>query len=178
MNRTIAILALLLACCGSRREEANPNMSTPTAAADVTITSSAFTHGGTLPTRYGCSGQSLSPPLSFAGVPKGAKSLALIVTDPDAPSGTFTHWVAWNIPPDTKEIAEGHAAPGSEGTSDFGKRGYGGPCPPSGSHRYFFHLYALDTTLDLAADSERADVERAMNGHVLAKGELMGTYRR
>ncbi len=151
----------------------------PTAtAADLQIISPAFTNQSEIPKKYGCAGQSVSPPLSFAGVPPQTKGLALIVTDPDAPSGLFTHWVVWNIPPQTSSIGEGQSPGGTEGKNSFGKTGYDAPCPPSGSHRYIFDLYALDTALDLAPGSQREDVEKAMKGHVLAKGQILGTYRK
>lgn len=137
----------------------------------MTVASPAFLNGAEIPREYGCGGAGTVPPLSFASVPQSAKSLALIATDPDAPGGLFTHWVVWNIPP-------GAAPHGVEGKNDFGKTGYGPPCPPSGSHRYFFDVYALDTTIDLPAGSTREAVEAAMKGHVLARGELVGTYRK
>jgi Raf kinase inhibitor-like YbhB/YbcL family protein len=178
MSRTFLFTVFLLACCGPRQQEVTDTMSTTTAVADVTVTSPAFITGGEIPKQYGCAGESLSPPLSFAGVPAGTKSLALIMTDPDAPGGLFTHWVVWNIPPDKASIAEGRSPGGSEGKNSFGKRGYGAPCPPTGSHRYIFDVYALDTTLDLAPGAGREDVENAMRGHVLAKGQTLGTYRK
>jgi len=142
----------------------------------MTITSPAFTDGGAIPQKYGCGGESISPPLAIGGVPKGAKTLALIVTDPDAPGGTFTHWLVWNIPPANTSIAEGQAPGGTEGKSDYGKRGYGPPCPPSGSHHYLFDVYALDVSLTLDANAERAAVEKAISGHILAQGRIVGTY--
>lgn len=111
-------------------------------------------------------------------MPASAKSLALIVTDPDAPRGTFTHWVVWNIPSNTTSIAAGQEPPGSQGKNDFGANGYGAPCPPSGSHRYVFHVSAVDTMLNVPAGASRADVEKAMKGHVVAEGELVGKYRK
>ena len=129
------------------------------------LTSSVFKHKEKIPTKYTCDGDDVSPPLKIEEAPEGTKSFALIVDDPDAPVGTWVHWVVWNIPADTKDIAE-NTAPGTEGLNDFGKTPYGGPCPPSGTHRYFFKLYALDTELDLT-DAKKKDLEKAMDGHIL-----------
>ena len=150
----------------------------------MTITSPAFATGAMIPPECGYSGANTSPPLAFAGVPAEAKSLALIVDDPDAPAGTWVHWVAFNIPagigelakniPPQKELPDGMR----QGTNDFRKIGYGGPCPPSGTHRYFFKLYALDAALSLAAGATKAQLLEAMKGHILAQAELMGKCRR
>jgi Raf kinase inhibitor-like YbhB/YbcL family protein len=144
------------------------------------VTSAAFQEGATIPTQYTGDGKDLSPPLSWTGVPQGTKSLALICDDPDAPRGTWVHWVLFNIPSDQKELA-GEKLPGGarQGKNDFGNIGYGGPAPPKGKpHRYFFKLYALDTTLDLPAGATKAQLEAAMKGHILAEGQIMGTYQR
>lgn len=152
----------------------------------LAISSSAFPPGGEIPRVYTCDGRDISPPLAWTGVPAGTKSLVLIVDDPDAPDPraprmTWVHWVLYNLPPDTAGLAEGIAAlpPGTrEGTNDWKRTGYGGPCPPVGRHRYFHRVYALDTVLpDLGAPT-RAGLERAMEGHVLAQAELVGTYQR
>ena len=141
------------------------------------ITSSAFQEGGNIPSKFTCDGADVNPALRFEGAPVEAKSLALIVDDPDAPSGLFTHWLAWNIDPKTTDVAENSApAKAVQGTNDFPKTGYGGPCPPSGTHRYFFKIFALDQMLDLKAGAKRAEVDAAMRGHVIAQGELMGRY--
>ncbi len=142
------------------------------------ISSSAFADGKSIPSKYTCDGADTSPPLSIEGVPPGAKSLALIMDDPDAPGGTFDHWIVWNIDPKTTAIAEGQSPKGITGRNGFGKDGYGGPCPPSGEHRYYFKLYALDMTLNLPPSSKKADLEKAMKGHTLADGQMMGRYRR
>lgn len=145
----------------------------------LTITSPAFTGGGAIPAKYTCDGADVSPPLTIGAVPAGAKSLALILDDPDAPMGTWVHWVAWNIPATTREIQEnGLPAGAGQGKNDWKRNSYGGPCPPSGTHRYFFRLYALDTTLNIGSSTSKHDLEKAMQGHILAKGELMGTYKR
>ena len=147
--------------------------------ADLTITSSAFVHKTAIPARYTCDGRDINPPLNIDAVPDGTMSLALIVDDPDAPVGTWVHWVAWNIPPQTREIKESSFPAGAvQGLNDWKRNSYGGPCPPFGTHRYFFKLYALDTTLVLAPPTTKADLVRAMTGRIIAQGELMGTYRR
>jgi Raf kinase inhibitor-like YbhB/YbcL family protein len=145
----------------------------------LTISSVAFLHHGRIPAKYTCDGDDINPPLTIMNNTPGAKSLALIVDDPDAPRGTWVHWVVWNISPDIKEITE-HTVPAgaSEGMKDFRKRSYGGPCPPSGIHRYFFKLYALDTTLALGAGTTKADLEKAMKGHILRQAEFVGLYER
>jgi len=148
------------------------------------ISSSAFSEGGTIPKKFTCDGPDASPQLSWSGAPASTQSFALIMDDPDAPVGTWVHWVFYNLPANIKELAEGvekkeQAAGGVQGRNDFKKIGYGGPCPPPGMpHRYFFKLYALDSKLDLKAGASKADVERAMKGHILAQGQLVGRYGR
>jgi Raf kinase inhibitor-like YbhB/YbcL family protein len=146
--------------------------------ARMKITSSAFHEGGNIPSKFTCDGSDTSPPLQITGIPSEAKSLVLIADDPDAPGGLFTHWLVWNIPPQTNSIAEGSAPKGVHGTNDFGKSGYRGPCPPPGTHRYSFKIFALDRELDLPSGAKRSQVDAAMKGHVIAQGELMGRYAR
>jgi Raf kinase inhibitor-like YbhB/YbcL family protein len=146
--------------------------------ATMKITSSAFHEGANIPSKFTCDGSDTSPPLQIAGVPSGAKSLVLIVDDPDAPSGLFTHWLVWNIPPQTGSIAEASAPQGVQGANDFGKSGYRGPCPPPGTHRYSFKIFALDRELELRSGAKRSQVDAAMKGHVIAQGELVGRYAR
>lgn len=146
--------------------------------AKMNVTSSAFQEGANIPSKFSCDGANSSPPLQISDVPSEAKSLVLIVDDPDAPSGLFTHWVVWNISPQTSTIAEGSVPKGVQGTNDFGKSGYGGPCPPSGTHRYYFKIFALDRELDLPSGAKRGQLDAAMKGHVIAQGELMGRYSR
>jgi Raf kinase inhibitor-like YbhB/YbcL family protein len=146
--------------------------------AKMKITSSAFQQGGNIPSKFSCDGANTNPPLQISDVPLGAKSLVLIVDDPDAPSGLFTHWAIWNISSQTSTIAEGSTPKGVQGTNDFGKSGYGGPCPPSGAHRYYFKIFALDRELDLPSGAKRSQLDAAMKGHVIAQGELMGRYAR
>jgi Raf kinase inhibitor-like YbhB/YbcL family protein len=143
----------------------------------LSVKSPAFENNQLIPAKYTCDGNDVNPPLTIEGIPEGTKTLALIVDDPDAPMGTWDHWIVWNIPATTSKIEE-NAVPGTEGMNDFRRRSYGGPCPPSGTHRYFFKVYALDVKLDLSPTSRKRDVEKAMQGHVLAKGELVGLYRR
>ncbi len=144
----------------------------------ITITSPAFQEGGTIPVKYSCDGQNISPQLDWSSLPDGAKSLVLIVEDPDAPGGTFIHWVLYGLPASLKGLAEG-ANTGVQGTNSFRKGGYGGPCPPRGStHRYYFKLYALDTNLNLKPGASKSDVEKASSGHILAQGQLMGRFGR
>jgi Raf kinase inhibitor-like YbhB/YbcL family protein len=146
---------------------------------ELSIASPAFLPDGMIPSKYTCDGADVNPPLLIGHVPEKTRSLALIVDDPDAPVGTWVHWVVWNIGADTKEIPENSAPPGAlQGTNDFRKQEYGGPCPPSGTHRYFFKLYALDSAPAVKAGATKAQVEEAMKGHVLAQAELIGLYRR
>jgi Raf kinase inhibitor-like YbhB/YbcL family protein len=140
------------------------------------LTSRAFEHGGRIPVRYTCDGEDVNPPLDIVEVPPGTRSLTLIVDDPDAPKGVWTHWVVYNSAVLT-HIGEGDI-PGDQAMNDFDQKAYGGPCPHTGAHRYFFRLYALDCMLDLAHERNREQVEQKMRGHVLAEAELMGTYSR
>jgi hypothetical protein len=144
------------------------------------LESPAFGNGAQVPKKYTCEGGNIGPPLAISGVPEKAKSLALVCDDPDAPMGTFVHWVAWGLPPSLREIAEGAKLPGVEGTNDFGRAGYGGPCPPRGHgpHRYSFRIYALDTQMNLRPGASKHDLERAMEGHIIGMAELVGTYER
>jgi len=150
----------------------------------IKITSSAFTEGSMIPKRYTCDAEDVSPDLAWTAVPDGTKSLALICDDPDAPMGNWVHWVLFNLPPDINKL---HAEiPPEEtlkngarhGKNDFGKFGYGGPCPPGGTHRYFFKLYALDTVIKLESGITKAQLLTAMERHILDEGQLMGKYKR
>jgi hypothetical protein len=143
------------------------------------LTSPAFEANGSIPSQYTCDGQNVSPPLMIGEVPLAAKSLALIVDDPDAPAGDWVHWLVWNIDPKTAEIGEGKVPAGAaQGRTDFGNNRWGGPCPPSGVHHYQFKLYALDSTLDLPETTTKNDLEKAMAPHTLERFTLVGTYRR
>jgi Raf kinase inhibitor-like YbhB/YbcL family protein len=150
----------------------------------ITITSTGFTDEDMIPRQYTCDGEDISPPLAWTGIPEGTKSLTLICDDPDAPVGTWVHWVLFNIPPSAKEL--GAKVPSKDtldngakhGTNDFGKLGYGGPCPPGGTHRYYFKLYALDAEIPSEAGITKAQLLKEMEGHILAEGQLMGRYKR
>jgi Raf kinase inhibitor-like YbhB/YbcL family protein len=145
----------------------------------VKIESSAFKDNEFIPSKYTCDGVNISPPLRINEAPENAKSLVLIVDDPDAPIKTWVHWTIWNIDPMTSEIAEGSYPKGAvEGMTDFGRTSYGGPCPPSGTHRYFFKLYALDSVLNLISSATVKDIEKEMHGHILDKAQLIGLYKR
>ena len=143
----------------------------------MNITSPAFEHNQMIPKKFTCQERDVNPTLMIADVPAGTKSLALIMDDPDAPMGTWVHWVVFDILPTTKEIKEA-SIPGKQGMNTFGRLNYGGPCPPSGTHRYFFKLYALDTLLDLKEGVNKNDLEKAMAGHTLQKTELIGLYKK
>ena len=146
---------------------------------ELTISSPAFGHNGSIPAKYTCDGKDINPPLAIGNVVPGTKSLALVVDDPDAPVGTWVHWVLWNIDPNTTEIREDSVPKGAiQGINDFRKHNYGGPCPPSGTHRYFFKIYALDTLLNPAPNSGKAEIEKKMQGHILAQAEIVGLYKR
>ncbi|MBI5415656.1 MAG: YbhB/YbcL family Raf kinase inhibitor-like protein [Candidatus Omnitrophica bacterium] len=156
------------------------------------LTSPAFEHNQMIPRKYTCQGEDINPPLAITGIPEGTQSLALIMDDPDAPMGTWVHWTVWNITPHIKEIQENMIPnlapwdpaspatplPAMEGITSFGKTGYGGPCPPSGTHRYFFKLYALDAQLSFKGTPSKQALEQAMRGHILEKTELVGLYKK
>src|SRR3990172_9922517 len=165
----VIILFLLFAIAGvylsqgTRKE--SPEIKPLIAESKMKISSPVFEHNQTIPVKYTCDGVDVNPPLIISDIPEGTKSLALISDDPDAPMGTWVHWTAWNISPESKEIAENSAPIGAvEGMTSFGDKGYGGPCPPSGTPRYFFKLYALDAMLDLPQSAKAADIEKAMKG--------------
>jgi len=180
-------LALAVSACGS---EASPT-ATPVEAAEqgvplveIELKSAAFASGEPIPVQYTCDGDDISPPLQWSDPPQGTQSFALIADDPDAPGRTWVHWVLYNLPADSRSLSE--AVPsdadlpdGSQhGNNSWNRFGYGGPCPPSGTHRYFFKLYALDTILDLDPGKSKDNLLQAIEGHVLAQAELMGTYTR
>jgi len=144
------------------------------------LMSSAFAHGERIPTRYTCEGQNISPALEWSDPPRGTETFALIMDDPDAPSGTWVHWILFNLPATIRDLSERAHLPADsqEGWNSWGRPGYGGPCPPSGTHRYFFKLYALDTKIKLPPHPDKDQLLRAMENHVLAQTELIGTYSR
>jgi Raf kinase inhibitor-like YbhB/YbcL family protein len=150
--------------------------------AKMEIQSLAFQEGGVIPNLYTCKGKNISPPLSWSGVPAGTAGIALIVEDPDAPMGTYDHWVVFNLPPDSNDLPE--AVPAGkrlsngalQGVTTGGKNGYLGPCPPSGTHRYFFKIYAVDKKIDLKSGATKKELLKAMQRHILAEGQLMGMF--
>ena len=143
------------------------------------LASTAFKNNGQIPAKYTCDGENISPPLSITELPQGTQSLVLIVDDPDAPVGTFTHWLVWNIDPQTTLISEGNVPEFAvQGKNDFGKNEWGGPCPPSGTHHYQFELHALDQKLDFAPTIDKDNLEKAMQGHILSYAQLIGLYQR
>jgi Raf kinase inhibitor-like YbhB/YbcL family protein len=180
-------IALAVSRCGA---DSSPTATSVEAAGQgepmmkIELESAAFAPGGPIPTRYTCDGDDISPPLQWSDPPTRTQSFALIVDDPDAPSGTWVHWVLYNLPADTRSLAEAIPSDadlqgGSRNGSNSWKRlGYGGPCPPGGTHRYFFKLYALDTVLNLDSGESKDSLLQALEGHILAQGELMGTYTR
>jgi len=182
LKRTAVLMSAILLIC-SCKSRAGDEQKEGGAKVEIKITSSAFKNDGLIPSKYTCDGEDISPPLQWEA-PQGAKSIALICDDPDAPMGTFVHWVLFNLPADVKELAEkvpvSRTLPNgaAHGITDFGRIGYGGPCPPSGTHRYFFKIYALDTKLDLPAGAHKSQLLKAMEGHILAQGQLVGKYKR
>ncbi|MFI5455526.1 MAG: YbhB/YbcL family Raf kinase inhibitor-like protein [Isosphaerales bacterium] len=192
----ITSLLMLLASTGCGRTESLP--ADDPGRLTIQLRSPAFAEGGMIPKTFTCDGSDRSPPLEWSGVPASARALALICDDPDAPGGTWSHWVVFNLPSQLKALREGvpkeetipeasttvsesvveELSKARQGKNDFGKNGYGGPCPPSGTHRYFFRLYALDATLDLGSNATRAEVIKAIEGRILAEGRLAGKYRR
>ena len=189
-SQAITLLSLLLGVtgCATRPQVSGQNSAatstSPTTGGSIKLTSTAFKEGEPIPRQYTCNGVNVSPSLEWSGVPKSAKTVVIIADDPDAPAGAWVHWVLYNLPADNIGMVENLPATdelkagGFQGKNDFGKIGYGGPCPPSGMHRYFFKIYALDSELPLKAGATKAEVEKAMEGHVVAQGQLMGTYRR
>ncbi len=180
------ILTILLFCVTSGNSESDtPKTRKGDSAMDtITVVSTAFGQMQPIPEAYTCDGADVSPPLSWGELPAGTKSIALICDDPDAPRGTWVHWVAYDLPPTCQGLPQGVEKTGTlkgggkQGKNDFPEIGYNGPCPPGGTHRYFFKVYALDTMLDLPPGKTKREVEKAMKGHVLGRGELTGTYSR
>jgi len=184
MKATFFIVALVLVIFGifSILDKDNKNNNAPIVMKNtpiMQITSNAFINGESIPPKYTCDGEDINPELLLSGIPKGAQSLAIVLDDPDSPIGTWLHWTIWNLSPDTHILPEGYRlADETEGITSFGNIGYGGPCPGSGEHRYFFKLFALDTKLNLPSDTDRKELEGAMEGHVIDSAELMGLYSR
>jgi|ERR1700686_1953796 len=184
---TVVLLGLALMGCAKRPQivAQSPATNSPNRdRVEIKLTSAAFKEGEPIPRAYTCDGVNVSPPLEWSGVPKTAKTLAIVCDDPDAPGGTWVHWVLYNLPADNIGLVENLppteklAAGGFQGTNDFGKIGYGGPCPPSGTHHYVFRIHALDSELPLKAGATKAELLKAMEGHIVLQGQLIGTYRR
>jgi len=182
--RAYWLLIVLIFVCSCQRKEQAQTKKRGGEIMEIKITSAAFEEGGMIPRKYTCDGENVSPPLTWTSVPEGTRSIALICDDPDAPMGTFVHWVLFNLPPDITGLPEGVPTVseldngGKHGITDFGRVGYGGPCPPSGAHRYYFKLYALDTEVALPAGAKKKEALKAMEGHILGQGQLMGKYSR
>ena len=185
----VMVVCVLLSGCSHESTPANVNSgagSTPTPINQtMKLTSTVFTEGGPIPSKYTCDGENISPPLTWSGIPPSTKSLALIVDDPDAPGKTWVHWIVYNLSPASNSLNENMPATNQinsqafQGTNDFKKIGYGGPCPPSGTHRYFFKLYALDSTVTITSERATKDeLLRNMQGHIIAQAELIGLYKR
>jgi len=163
------VLAVLLVPAASGQDTAK--------IAPFRVFSPAFENEGQIPKKFGCGGENVNPPLRMENIPPGTKSMALLLDDLDAPRGTYVHWILWNLPPATGEIRENSVPGGAvQGTNDFKKQNYGGPCPPTRPHRYVFKVYALDTFLDLGPGATMPDLEKAIRGHVLAQAQLKGSY--
>jgi len=185
-NLILTLLFLFFAACGKSAPE--PVVQVPPKptqdSGQIRLISNAFKDGEGIPSQYTCDGVNISPPLEWNALPKTAKTVAIIAEDPDAPSGTFVHWVLYNLPADNIGVVENVPLTdtlkvgGFQGKNDFEKIGYGGPCPPSGTHRYLFKIYAVDSELPLKAAATKADLLKAMEGHVVAEGQLMGKYKR
>nr|WP_305891119.1 YbhB/YbcL family Raf kinase inhibitor-like protein [Methanolobus chelungpuianus] len=181
---TVLWLVLAAGCIGNDGNEAQEGLSDTEddglredqEAVGMLISSSAFDNGSQIPVRYTCDGENINPPLEFGNIPEGTESLVLIIDDPDAPSGSFTHWVVWDIPP-VSRIDE-NSVPGTVGMNSFGQTAYGGPCPSSGMHRYQFMVFALDTELNLTGRASADQIEGSMQDHILAQGLLTGRYGR
>jgi Raf kinase inhibitor-like YbhB/YbcL family protein len=186
MRKTIHILMMLpvVFCACENKGKPSDSAREEAVKMKIKVTSPAFEEGGMIPPKYTSDGENVSPPLNWEGVPEGTKSIALVSDDPDAPIGTWVHWVMWNVPADATHLSENvppdeNLPDGSrQGITDFRSHGYGGPSPPSGTHRYYFKIYALDTKLDISSNSKKADLLKAMEGHIITEGQLMGKYKR
>ncbi len=184
---TLLLIAPLIAGCASRSQSVTPPSpanTPPDNKAEIKLTSAAFKEGEAIPRAYTCDGVNISPPLEWSGVPKTARTIAIVADDTDAPGGTWVHWALYNLPAENiglvenLPLTENLKAGGFQGTNDFQKIGYRGPCPPSGTHHYYFRIYALDSELTLKAGATKAELLKAMDDHVVLQGRLMGTYRR
>ena len=182
----LALVCLSFASCSDSQQSKNSATPSPTNASigTIVITSPAFKDGQMIPQKYSCDGENVSPPLEWNGVPGGTKELALIVDDPDAPGKTWVHWVVYDLPPETTSLPENMTAKvepaklPKQGMNDFKKTAYGGPCPPSATHRYYFKVYALNDRTSFASPATKDDLLKSIEGHILAQGQLMGRYQR
>ena len=188
LRACLLVFCLIFTCAAADFARPITNSSTSSPASEDSmfqLKSNVFQANGNIPSRFTCEGENISPELSWSGAPEGTKTFALVLHDPDAPhKGGYTHWVAFNIPARVNHVAEnvpkssGFPGGGTQGKNDDGKSGYTGPCPPSGSHRYYFHLYAVDGQVNLGANTTKADLEEVLKGHILAQTELMGRYKK
>ena len=182
--KTCSVIAISIMVFGCGKKEAAESETKGEEIMDIQVSSTAFEEGGMIPAQYTADGANVSPPLTWSGIPEGTKCLALISDDPDAPMGTWVHWVLYNLPPGLTGLSENVPADeelaggGLHGVNDFRRYGYGGPAPPSGTHRYYLKLYALDAMLEVGPGLNKDELLKAMEGHVLAKGQLMGKYTR
>ncbi len=182
----VILLSLALSSCTGQTPSAGSSTPSPLplSSTSLQVASTSFKEGQLIPRHYTCDGVNISPPLEWSGVPQSAKTIALVADDPDAPGGTWVHWIFYNLPAANIGLVENLPADeslkagGFQGKNDFGKIGYGGPCPPSGTHHYYFRVYAVDSELPLKAGATKAELLKAMEGHILAQGQLMGTYAR
>jgi len=182
MSKLLAVVVVVMVFCFAAKGE---DISEREVEMSIKVTSEAFEDGGLIPVKYTCDGEDISPALSWGPLPADTKSVAVIVDDPDAPMGTFVHWVLYNLPADTTELAAGveaeetHEDGTRQGVNDFGDIGYGGPCPPKGKpHRYYFKVYAVDVVVDTTHVEDKESLLKRIDGHILAKGELVGHYAR
>jgi len=178
----VSLGILFLGACATVAPETSVPADAPSEAiepaASFELTSTVFAEGASIPVRYSCDGEDISPPLTWNDPPAGTQSFALVMDDPDAPVGTWDHWVVFNLSANMRELSEAANVAAPTGKNSWGRNDYGGPCPPEGTHRYFFKLYALDTTLDLGENTNKKQVLSAMQDHILAEAELMGTFSR
>jgi Raf kinase inhibitor-like YbhB/YbcL family protein len=170
-------ILFVVACVACKDAGVSPSPANGTTVMSVTITSASFAANAPIPVDHTCDGADQSPQLSWTSMPGTTRSIAVVLDDPDAPSGTFTHWLLWNVAAETRTLPPGAMGGGMAGTNDFGKVGYNGPCPPKGKlHHYRFNVYGLDTILKLKATDKRSDLDTALHGHVVAQGMLAGTF--
>ena len=181
----LVLILIIINGCSTETQEQIIGKGTPVVqeVENMKLTSPAFEHSGKIPSEYTCDGEDISPELKIEDIPDNAKSLALIMDDPDVPKnirpdGLWVHWVVWNIPTDTKKIVKANEPEGVQGITNFGRTGYGGPCPPDREHRYFFKLYALDISLDIPEGSSKDVLEKAMKGNIIEQTELIGLYEK